>query len=930
MPKRSTTEPARRPAPLRTRRRALTHLTAAAAAAALAASGARRAAAQAVWNGGTGDWNTPSNWSTGLVPNTDTLNVSIDGGNTATSSYVNISTPITCGSLAIDVGDVLSCNLNSLTLNGGATVNGIMSIGTVGATAFTLNFAGTNALTLGGSGQVLFGDPPLYQLNNNTGANVLTFAAGLTIHGRSAAFGGDGLGGFLNLATVSADVAGGNFDFSRPLTNGAGGTLQALNGGTLQFDTQAGSSGQGATMLAGTGSLLRFNSGTFTLTEGAMITGAGTASFSGAYLVIAGAATVSTALSMSAGSISGSGAISINGPFSWTGGLFGPGAGTATISSTGATISGPIARLFNYHLVIAPTATVTWNGPGNFYLISAAILENAGTFNILTDGSIQQEGFVGSAFMNRTGGMINKSSATNGLTLIAVPFTNNGAVNIISGALDVNQGGSAPTGTFSIAAGARLEFDGGTFTLGSGPISGEGIVVALGAAIAVPGSSVISAPLRFSNGSIGGSGSLSINGPLTWIAGPFVGSGGGGTATASNGITMSGGGEKALTNYHLINGPTSTATWGGVGAIHLVNAAVFENRGTFDATNDAAMVYDSGKAPFFLNRGTFNKSSTANASTVIGIAFTNSGTVNITSGTLNLSAGGADTGGVYNTSVGGNLLFASNHSLDGASAIAGPGTTTVGTTNGAIANLSGSLKNFNQGTLIVNTNGSLALASNGARVTSHVDSLTINGSGTFDLGTNEMLTLSAPALIKAYLANAYGPPNFRDWSKPGLTSRLARSDPTTYSVGYANGADQSAQDAGVTLQSGAPLAANQTVVRATLTGDANLDGTVNFFDITQLLGYKYNTGQPASYTDGDLNYDGVVDFFDIATLLSANYNTGETFPMAAAAYGTAPAALAIQPVPEPSSFSLMLLASASPLFSRHGRRQRGRAGGRGV
>ena len=32
--------------------------------------------------------------------------------------------------------------------------------------------------------------------------------------------------------------------------------------------------------------------------------------------------------------------------------------------------------------------------------------------------------------------------------------------------------------------------------------------------------------------------------------------------------------------------------------------------------------------------------------------------------------------------------------------------------------------------------------------------------------------------------------------------------------------------------------------------------------IAQLLGYKYNAGQGASYTDGDLNYDGKVDFLD--------------------------------------------------------------------
>jgi hypothetical protein len=69
-----------------------------------------------------------------------------------------------------------------------------------------------------------------------------------------------------------------------------------------------------------------------------------------------------------------------------------------------------------------------------------------------------------------------------------------------------------------------------------------------------------------------------------------------------------------------------------------------------------------------------------------------------------------------------------------------------------------------------------------------------------------------------------------------------------------------------------------------LTGDVNLDGKVDFFDLSQILGYRYNAGgSNAPYTDGDVNYDGVVDFFDIVTVLSANYNTGVKFGPSTAA-----------------------------------------------
>jgi hypothetical protein len=672
-----------------------------------------------------------------------------------------------------------------------------------------------------------------------------------------------------------SSIANGTTIISIPFTNS--GTVNITSG---VLDINAGGSAPGGTFVLAPAGTLLLDNATFNVDSTTTITGGGTVSLAGATLSLTGASVaIPSPLSFSSGFISGSSALSISGPFSWTGGTFGPGNGTATINTAAATISGINAKTLNvYHVVIAPTATVNWSG-GFIYLGNGSILENDGTFNMVSDSTIAFSGGAISSLVNS--GVINKSSPANDSSVIGVPFTNSGAVNINSGVLTVNLGGSAPTGTFAIAAGAGLLFGNGTFTLGSGPISGAGTAIVNFGTLAVPGSSVISAPLSFINGFISGSGSLSINGPLSWTGGSF--GGGLGTATANGGIAISGAASKALGAYRLVNGPASTANWSDPGPILIGSAGVFENRGTFNATNDAAINFNGGAPSFFLNSGTFNKSSTASASTLIGIAFTNSGTVNITSGTLNLNGSGSDIGGVYNTSVGGNLLFTSNHSLDGASSIAGPGTTTVGNTNGAIANVAGGLKNFNQGTLIVNTNGSLALASNGARVTSHVDSLTINGNGTFDLGMNEMLTLSAPALMKTYLANAYDAANFQDWSKPGLTSRLARNNPTTYSVGYANGADQSAQDAGVTLHGGAPLAANQTVVRAVLTGDANMDGTVDFFDITQILGYKYNTTQTASYTDGDLDYSGHVDFFDIVLLLSANYNSGQVFGPAATA-----------------------------------------------
>jgi hypothetical protein len=226
----------------------------------------------------------------------------------------------------------------------------------------------------------------------------------------------------------------------------------------------------------------------------------------------------------------------------------------------------------------------------------------------------------------------------------------------------------------------------------------------------------------------------------------------------------------------------------------------------------------------------------------------------------------------------------------------------------------------------LNINGGTATGAAATRTLLSADSVSISGGGTLDIGDSELLTHTDPTTIKAYLAAGYDAVGNQDWSQPGLTSSIARNGGGIYTVAYAFGGDQSAQDAGITTHAGAPLGANQTIVRATLTGDVNMDGKVDFFDISQLLGYKYNTSQPASYTDGDADYSGKVDFFDLSVILSANYNSGQTFAPAEArlmsAFAAAPAppaaaaaAAAASPAPQAASAEVNPVTS-SKLHSR--------------
>jgi hypothetical protein len=76
-------------------------------------------------------------------------------------------------------------------------------------------------------------------------------------------------------------------------------------------------------------------------------------------------------------------------------------------------------------------------------------------------------------------------------------------------------------------------------------------------------------------------------------------------------------------------------------------------------------------------------------------------------------------------------------------------------------------------------------------------------------------------------------------------------------VGYASAADNSL--------TGLSLSGSQVLLRPTIAGDAELDGTVNITDLDRVLSDYYG-----DWAAGDFNYDGTVDINDLDIVLS-NY-----------------------------------------------------------
>ncbi|MGE0351555.1 hypothetical protein, partial [Hydrogenophaga sp.] len=111
-------------------------------------------AADFIWLGGAGNFNT-ANWSSPGFPNAATADLFIDGGN-ALDSTVDLNVSSTIGNLSLDLGDTLNIlESRALTINGSITNNGTLSVN--GAASFAQLLV-VDAVTLGGTGETVLAD----------------------------------------------------------------------------------------------------------------------------------------------------------------------------------------------------------------------------------------------------------------------------------------------------------------------------------------------------------------------------------------------------------------------------------------------------------------------------------------------------------------------------------------------------------------------------------------------------------------------------------------------------------------------------------------------------------------------------------------------------------------------------------------------------
>ncbi len=765
---------------------------------------------------GSGDWSSTSIWeyySAGgswlqatVVPSYDNANqITIRNGH-----IVTISGNRTVDQLVIDAGGTLSLNTNITWTINNSSGDDFLINGTFNMSTGTLAGSGTivSNSTINWSGGEI--QHPSLTCSSSSSFNIMgdqvkSFRSGRIYLSGNLYWSGTGniQGG--NGAVIDIQ-SGGSFNVS----NNAGIYYDNLGGDYITINVNSGGyfkkvDGSGSTTIATarlnnygtaivengriilqsdgthTGSFdvssscyLRFNGGTHNIQEGVAFTGAGLVEITNGTVTSTGSingasVSSSTTLDFSNGEISGSGVVKNYGTINWSGGTISGSGAILNQSSATININGTSTKYISLNKSISNYGTINWNG-GDISFWNTSVIYNSasGNFNIKSDASLLIGGESGAKVFNNYG-VITKSTST-GTTTFAVTFNNDGGtVNVNTGRITLT-GSGALNSNFSIATGAYLKFNGGTYSLTDGfNFSGSGIVEIDNATLNSLGTSPIpnsgsSVVVNLSANAIL-SGNFNVNGTMNWNGGTISGSGSL-TVNASAVLNISGSNDKYISSGKVLlnNG---TVNWTG-GNISFWNTSTINNQssGNFNIQTDANLLWggESG-AKTFENNGTITKS-IASGITSTDVTFTNYGTLNINNGTFRISGGGTNSGSISAAS-GATLIFNSDFILSSSSNISGAGTskfsngpvTIAGTFNllGTVL-IDGGTANFNQnasigtfnlssgylggtGTVTINsgewTGGTLV--DNGTLKVSNTALFTISGSGTKFIYTGRTL-----------------------------------------------------------------------------------------------------------------------------------------------------------------------------------------------
>ncbi len=415
-------------------------------------------------------------------------------------------------------------------------------------------------------------------------------------------------------------------------------------------------------------------------------------------------------LTMSGTRLTGSGDLTLEAASTWTGGFL-EGTGQLIIDTTGSLSVTNFA--LRRELVNNGAFSTTVN---NAITYEDSSFQNFGTYTASPSTTQLNRGTGGNNHFNNLGTFIKQGIGTTQFSTLTtgVAFNNSGLVDLQQGTLRLDSGGTH-SGDFAIASGAVLSLsDTHNFEVGTA-ISGAGTFRITGGTTNV-NTAVTIGQLENTGGTLTGTGDITINGASSWTGGFLEGTGE---------LIIDPSGSLAVTNFalrrNLINDGVFSTT--GISGITYENAT-FQNNGTYTANPSGSQLSrGTGGTNVFNNVGTFVKqgSGTTQFSTLTtGVAFNNSGLVDIQQGTLRLDAGGTQTGD-FSVAQGATLVLSGIHTFEGDSEINGSGELSMGS----------GTTSFN-GTTTVNADFELASSIatvNGSGI------LTLTGDSTWSSGT---------------------------------------------------------------------------------------------------------------------------------------------------------------------------------------------------
>jgi VCBS repeat-containing protein len=640
-------------------------------------------------------WSDPFNWNHDEVPTAGDI------------VYLGAST--TDMDLSVAVQQVVGPNA-TVTMKGSLTVDSSASFHSVTFTTGTLNANGLTSIdlvtmdggALGGSGHVTVNGAMTWLGGTITGGGVLNVTGGLhirasengfvptlsdrtfTIDGASDWTSGSfymapsALGGAQLINNGTFDLRGdfpisdltfiGQFSNHGTLRKSAGngdavwlGTAVNLTGGVVDIQTGSiqacGGQISGQNMTVNGAGRLDYASGVTTFVDAASITGGdGTIEVSGGTVSTPAASTAIVTMqhfAMSGGQFDGSGTLTINGAMTWSGGTI---TGGGVLNVTGglhirASENGFVPTLSDRTFTIDGASDWTSgsfymapNAPGNAQLI------NNGTFDLRGDFPISDLTFIGQ-FSNH--GTLRKSAGNGDAVWLGT------AVNLTGGVVDIQTGSIQACGgqisgqNMTVNGAGRLDYTSGvtTFVDGASITGGDGTIEVSGGTVSTPAASTVIVTMQhfaMSGGQFDGSGTLTINGAMTWSGGTITG---GGVLNVPGGLHIrasENGFVPTLSDRTLMIDGASDWTSGSLYmAPNAPGNAQLINNGTFDLRGDFP-ISDLTFIGQFTNHGLFRKSGGDSAANWSGTYFANTGMVSLESGALNVNGDYIQTAGTTN------------------------------------------------------------------------------------------------------------------------------------------------------------------------------------------------------------------------------------------------------------------------------------------